>query len=289
MIEDMEIFQEALEEINELTDSIIDGFIETARDNDGGEASDKMYETLMRHIHSVKGALGMIGLENHMRAVHASESFLIETYKKVKFTPGVLDLMIDFWSKLQVALRNAENPDSDLSHFSECYNCLKRSDYNSVCRNHFSGVTKCADLVEAKWPEPKAAVKPGLKISITAETEVEKKIIIIGADEFLPATLSRHAKEFYHYSCINEVYRKMPLPKLRGIKTIFIDLSRLNTNPFLLLAVLKQLKLPIKCCYIVDDKDELLKYLDEIYELSSFCVLSRKSANLELEILSMAG
>ncbi len=288
MIEDMEIYQESLEEISELTDQVINDFIKISEAANPDEVSDKMYDPLMRNIHSIKGALGMIGLTHQMTSVHSAESFLIDTYKKVKFTPGVLDLMIDFWSKFQTSLGDVYNPTLDVAHFSECYNCLKRSEFKSVCKNHFSGGSKCSELVQNVPEQTEELPRPSLRIQITAD-EVEKSIIVIGADDFVSRTLSKHQKDYHSYGCINEIYRKMSLAKLKGIKTIFLDLSNLNTNPFLLLSVLKQLKLSIKCCYIISDKNDLTQHLEDIHQLYSFCVISKQSPYFEAEILTLAG
>jgi chemotaxis protein histidine kinase CheA len=288
MLEDPEIFHEAIEEINELTDAVIELFIDISQSKYRTAEADRVYDTIVRNVHSVKGALGMIGLERQMKAVHSAESFLIDSYQKVKFTPGVVDLMIDFWSKLQKSLLQPENPNYELGLFSECYNCLRRSEYTNVCMNHFSRANKCSENSQVNEARPESLAMTMLQIQTVPQEEVERKIIIIEGDPMVARTLSDKQKNFYKYDCINEVYRKLSYEKLRGVRTIYVDLSKLIINPFLLLTVFKQLRLSIQCCFIVNDTSDLLKHLNELQELSSFSVVSRKSKNFEAEVISLA-
>lgn len=199
----------------------------------------------MRNVHSVKGALAMIDCEAEAEAVHGAETFLIESYNVAKFAPGVCDLMIDFWQKLQAGVEAGFPDDTkDYSSFHSCYTCVRNHNYATVCKVHYTSAVTCSD------PDvpPEALVANNEKL-------VRDKIVTVGTCKKLETQLQELKQEFTNFNCLNDLYGNRQV--LREAKVIFVDFASVRVNAFLIQEVLSVLRSDIFVVYLLRNRAQL--------------------------------
>lgn len=267
---DQNLFQESLAEIDELATIVINGLIKISQSETEPTITSQLMPSIQRNIHSIKGALGMIGLKESMNSVHGLETFLNNVLTTNTLSAQHIELLIDYWWQFQDALLTDHKVVKPFVHFENCFKCLSSTEKtNTKCNHHAPTCT------------PK-------KVAAPAEEQRPSNIIFIGNCPKTLSVLEKNNLRFFNFSCINEIYRRLPLSTLKNIVAIYLDISSINTNPFLLLTVINQLNLNIRCCYLVNEKQELLKYLDDTYSIHPFHVIPKNSPRFEFDIINTA-
>jgi DNA polymerase III psi subunit len=270
MVLNRDLYQESIAEILDIADVIVEalGGLHCLKNTlvEGQERNE-----LMRNIHSIKGALGMLGLEAEMEMTHNSETFILSYLSTEIYSASALLLLKDFFQALRDYL-NGDDVGVCLEMFNECFLHFDKKS----CRD------KCSDpCIDHKGP-----VVEIVKTDKGPPAHVEKpllKVVVIGKNALFKQLFQDTELEYTQLNCINQVYRKIHL--LRETKLIMVDLSSTQVNPFLLQDVLSKLDLPIRCCYLIDEKNEFLEHLESAGNLDfSFVILSKKSLRLKQEI-----
>lgn len=220
----------------------------------------------MRNIHSIKGALGMIGKESEMQIVHELESLLQRSFVEGDLPLEFVEFFVGPWDQLEDCL-NQEVP------MSVSVNEIKR--FNFKTAEHSRHVKNVKPKTEN--PFHGKLCYDGLGIDLKIDTPV----VLLGDNSSAEAILKYLGLGFVKYNCVNEVYRHHKL--LENVKFVIFDLSQLRVNPFMLQKNILKLKRNIKFLYLVEDFGDLHQRLEEFKQDSlHFSVFHKGSDKLKL-------
>ncbi|MCP4911712.1 MAG: hypothetical protein GY909_01235 [Oligoflexia bacterium] len=274
---DEELYLELVHETDELIEEILDIFMGIEKDRRLGEKDD--YEELMRITHSVKGSVGMLGLQELMESIHNVEDFLKASYlTKDIVTKGVCDLLIDYWSNTKAYLFDNKSSMKLPMSFKDCFDCLQQNNYNSVCKKHFSEDDFCSP--ENKGKRVLSIVSHAIDIMMPNKDEDLSGIILITDNLQFDNEVREIVPIDRTLDCIDLIYRKKRY--LHNLKALVIDCDNYNKNPFLLQYVFTSLSITVPVIYIYSDFVFFLSLLKELdVSPASLVVLNRKSENYE--------
>lgn len=225
-----EILDESLAEILDLIENIESTFLSCLK-NERSIDDEKL--NLMREIHSVKGAFGMIGFDEEMNLVHNIESYLDKAFSDNNSID--YEIIYEFWSNLSQKITGEP--------FSE--HCL--SLFEQAC---FPTPTECEDKCVA------------FKDSTEFELLKEINVILISQNSTLIKLFKNLEIDITQLNCINEVYKILGLTE--KVNFLVIDLAETRVNPFLIHKSLKFLKDKPQIYYISSCTSKLLHYLKDV-------------------------
>jgi HPt (histidine-containing phosphotransfer) domain-containing protein len=248
-----EFINEAIDEISELIDRVEANFLSIEK-NPNLQHDKTLYELLMRDIHSIKGALGMISLHAHMEFVHDVETFLIDSFPVHGFPPGIVELMVDFWSKLANSLEHPGLNFSKKLNMKGCFDCVRKNNYQNVCSSHFA--TEATEI-EINQLSPKEEASPKTELEPLSAT------LFIGNNKNLYSrVLTATGADSTHLECINYVYQHFK--QIGDVENIILDTSSIKVCPLFLQLVITRFHKGIKFVYLIEDNVDLFEIFNHM-------------------------
>lgn len=238
-------------EILELAEEVEEIFVQYEKCfNDGAIVLDNHNE-LLRNIHSIKGSLGMIGLEDAMESIHDCETFIIKIHESKSFTLSTIELMIDYWTDFCRSFESGAGILSFHENYRSCFDCLENNDFNLPCKSENVVIVEEFKEIE--------------------EVVEEEKVIVISSDENLGKFVSKGLETAAQYQCVNHAYRS--LKELKDLREVIFDLTTLRVNPFFFHNIASKFNPNIHFTYLVENPKDLVAFLEELEGLPiSFCV-----------------
>lgn len=234
MLDDDELMQEAKTEILELVEATCELFISI--ENDNCRFTQSSYDALFRLIHSIKGSLGMIGLENEAHYVHLNEDLFREFSVTSSYSLDKISMMIDFYHALDEVLRGEQGIkklETILNHKQEKIEETKQATVVPI-RNYLYSI-------------------PTLRYQHLEEQE----IIILGNDVEITNILNNYAISFDHFDHVELIYKKRH--RLKNVKMIILSDRHPNMSEEAIIQIINNLYPHIFIILIQENKENLIK------------------------------
>lgn len=263
-VKDIEL--ESRSDLLQIASKLQDRFEELSNLSDQIEILESEFISITDEFEAGKGCIALLKHEKLFNAVEEAKQVLQESYFNDQFSIGICDVMFTFWRELHRIVSEFCLDNFDYEYFQDCYQCLRKNRYISVCMEHNLG-------------------RPGL--CIHKQFEVKDPLILVGESVNVCRIFEENEINFTKYSCINEIYTKEH--KVKKIDKIIMDLDSVDVNPFLFQSVATHSKIHMKVAYLVGSNYDLIDWLGDIGEINfSFTIILKTSPSYKREILNFA-
>lgn len=205
---DDELIQEAKFEILELIETTCELFISIEKDN--CLYTQSSYDALFRLIHSIKGSLGMIGLEEEAHFVHLNEDVFRTFSIDLKYDVQKVSMMIDFYHALDEVIRSIQD---------------------KSCLDKFFNPKETAQTQEIDLNDRKHEKRTNTLYSIPTlryQHLEHHEVVVLGFDPLLESILLKTKLKFDFFDSVENIYKKGYL--LKHVQLIILNQDHDDTS-----------------------------------------------------------
>lgn len=217
------------------------------------------YKIILRNLHSIKGASGMLGIKGLMEFVHELESAIISSYSKKQIDLKFTDQLIRY---LHIIVDYLEGETSAFELISDHKSLFVKSPCQSPIDELITGERQIKNIKGTSVAINRLK-SFGAEYLATAEDYKPSVIHINSSSNF--EYNSKIQEEIsssivYNFGCINDIYTNSFVFKYN--KFFLINLEGIRTNPFFLQKICKIFKKNMEFIYYAKSKEALELHAD---------------------------